>query len=73
MQRDLPSIDFKTQAEVRLQAESRRTEEVAGLLRDLFSGWRARIRQFERPIFHAVPPSRQSVTGGNQLAHFDRA
>ncbi len=73
MQRELPSIDFTTQAEVRLQAESRRTEEVAGLLRELFSGLRARIRQFERPIFQAVQPSPQPVTGGKPFAHFDRA
>ena len=31
MQREFPSIDFATQAEVRLEAEHRRTEEVAGL------------------------------------------
>ena len=39
MQRELPSIDFANEAEVRSKAESRRTEEVAGLLKDFFVWW----------------------------------
>ena len=73
MQHELPTIDFSTQAEVRLEAEARRTEEVSSFLRDLFGQWRAKLRQFERPVLQAVPHSHQPVTGGNQLPRFDRA
>jgi hypothetical protein len=57
MQRELPLIDFSTQAEVRLEAEHRRTEEVSGLLRIWFGEWLAKFRQFERPVLHAVRKS----------------
>ena len=73
MQRELPPIDFSSQAEVRLEAESRRTEEISGLLRDLIGQWLARFRQFERPVLQTVQRSRQPVTGGNQLPRSDRA
>jgi hypothetical protein len=68
MQRELSPIDFSTQAEVRLNAEHRRTEEVAGLLKSWFSEWLAKFRQFERPVLRSVQPSRQPVAGGNRLA-----
>ncbi len=73
MQHELPSIDFSTQAEVRLEAESRRTEEVSSLLRDLFGQWLARFRQFERPVLQTVQRSPQPAAGGNQLPRFNRA
>ena len=66
MQREFPSIDFATQAEVRLEAEHRRTEEVAGLVKSLFGEWLAKIRQFERPVLRPVP--HRPAAGGNQLA-----
>jgi hypothetical protein len=67
MQREMPHIDFSTQAEVRLEAECRRTEEVSGLLRDLFGWWSAKLRRFERPVLQAVHRSGQPVTGGNRF------
>ena len=73
MQREFPPIDFSTQAEVRLEAEHRRTEEVSGLLRDLFGEWLAKFRRFERPVLQIVRHSRQSAAGGNRFARFDRA
>ncbi len=73
MQRELPPIDFSTQAEVRLEAEARRTEEVSGLLRDLFGHWLAKLRQFERPVLPSVSRSRQPATSGNRLAGLDHA
>lgn len=51
MQRELPTIDFTSEAEVRSKAESRRTEEVAGLLKAFFAWWRPRLRQSGRPVF----------------------
>jgi hypothetical protein len=66
MQREFPSIDFATQAEVRLAAEHRRTEEVAGLLKSLFGEWLAKFRQFERPVLRPVP--HRPTAGGNRLA-----
>jgi hypothetical protein len=67
MQRELPTIDFSTQAEVRLNAEHRRTEEVSGLLRSWFGEWLAKFRQFERPIWHAAQHSRQRMAGGKSV------
>jgi hypothetical protein len=66
MQRELPTIDFTSEAEVRSKAESRRTEEVANLLKDFFAGWTpglrktsrlrqtSRFRRSGRPILEAV-------------------
>jgi hypothetical protein len=67
MQRELPLIDFSTQAEVRLNAEHRRTEEVSSLLRDLFSEWLAKFRQFGRPVLQTVQHSHQRVAGGKSV------
>ena len=64
MQREFPSIDFATQAEARLEAEHRRTEEVSGLLLDLFGQWLARFRQIERPVLPAVPHSHRTAKAG---------
>ncbi|HZR74197.1 hypothetical protein [Bradyrhizobium sp.] len=44
MQRELPLIHFTTQAEVRSQAEYRRTEELAELLKVFFVRWTAKLR-----------------------------
>jgi hypothetical protein len=73
MQRELPPIDFSTQAEVRLEAEARRTEEVSGLLRSWFGEWLAKFRQFERPVLQTVAHSRQPAASGNRLAGLDHA
>jgi len=67
MQRELPVIDFSTQAEVRLEAEHRRTEEVSGLLRGWFGEWLAKLRQFARPVLQAVQHSRQRVASGKSV------
>lgn len=39
MQRELPTIDFPSHAEVWSKAEHQRTEEIAGLLKLVFRGW----------------------------------
>jgi hypothetical protein len=64
MQRELPTIDFASEAEVRSKAESRRTEEVSGLLRLFFEWGTARLRQSGRPIFEAVQPSHRPAGAG---------
>jgi hypothetical protein len=48
MPRELPRIDFASQAQVRTEAERRRTEEITGLLKPIFKGWAARFRR--KPI-----------------------
>jgi hypothetical protein len=70
MQRELPTIDFKSEAEVRSTADSRRTEEVAGLLKALFAWWTPRLQwtpglhRSGRPILEAVQISQRPVTAG---------
>jgi hypothetical protein len=64
MQREFPSIDFATQAEARLEAEHRRTEEVTGLLRGLFGEWLAKFRRLERPVLQTVPHSHRTAKAG---------
>jgi len=78
MQRELPTIDFKSEAEVRSTAESRRTEEVAGLLKAFFAWWTPRPRQWisrprqwtsgpqqsGRPILEAVQIAHRRVPAG---------
>jgi len=64
MRREFPSIDFATQAEVRLEAEHRRTEEVAGLLRSLFVEWLAKFRQIERAVLRSVLHSHRTAKAG---------
>ena len=49
MRRELQTIDFASEAEVRSKAESRRTEEVANLLKDFFAWWTPRLRQTPTP------------------------
>ena len=63
MQRELPIIDFSTQAEVRLNAEHRRTEEVSGLLRSWFAEWLAKFRQVARPVLQTVQHSHRTTAG----------
>ena len=50
MQRELPTIDFTGEAEVRSKAEYRRTEEVTNLLKDFFAWWTPRLRQWARRL-----------------------
>ena len=64
MQHQLPTIDFTSEAEVRSQAEHRRTEEVAGLLKTFFAGWKPRLRQSTRPILEAVQQAHRPVAAG---------
>jgi hypothetical protein len=71
MQRELPIIDFASEAEVRSKAESRRTEEVAGLLKDFFAWWMPRprlwtssLRRSGRPILEAVQPAHRPAAAG---------
>ena len=71
MQRELPTIDFTSEAEVRSKAECRRTEEVTGLLKAFFARWRPRrrqltpgLRQSGRPIFEAVRQTPWPVATG---------
>ena len=65
MQPELLPIAFVSEAEVRSNAESRRTEEISGLLRSVFQGWAARFRQSEPLIFSAVSHSRKTARVGN--------
>ena len=65
MQHQLPAIDFRSEAEVRSQAEHRRTEEVAGLLKAFFASWTPRLRQSGRRSLDAVQQAHRPVaTGG---------
>jgi hypothetical protein len=71
MQRELPTIDFTSEAEVRSRAESRRTEEVANLLKDFFAGWTpkqrrwtSRLRKSGRPILEAVRETHRPAAAG---------
>ena len=45
MQRELPTIDFSSQAEVWSKAQHQRTEEIAGLLKFIFKGWVAKFNR----------------------------
>lgn len=54
MQRELPLIHFTTQAEVRSQAEYRRGEELAELLKAFFGRWTAKRRGSRPAIFGTV-------------------
>jgi hypothetical protein len=60
----LPSIDFKSQAEVRSQAELRRTEEITGLLKLFFGRWSAKVHR-KPAIFNAVRYAQMSAAVGN--------
>lgn len=64
MQREFPTIDFATEAEVRSKAECRRTEEVTELLKDAFDGWTVRLPGLARPIFEALQPSHRPASAG---------
>jgi hypothetical protein len=60
MQRELPTIDFTGEAEVRSKAEYRRTEEVTNLLKDFFAWWTPRLRQWTPGLRQWMPRLRQS-------------
>lgn len=62
MQRELPLIHFTTQAEVRSQAEYRRSEELAGLLKALFVRWTAKLRG-RRPVIFGTAQYAQMPAG----------
>jgi hypothetical protein len=71
MQRESPTLDFKSEGEVRAKAESRRTEEAAGLLKAFFAWWTpgprqwaSRLPQSAQPIFGAVQISHRPVRAG---------
>ncbi|SHN81335.1 hypothetical protein [Bradyrhizobium erythrophlei] len=66
MQRELPTINFTSEAEVRSKAESRRTEEVANLLKDFFAGWTPRLRRTLRlrRILEAVRETQRPAAAG---------
>jgi hypothetical protein len=66
MQHQLPTIDFKSEAEVRSQAEHRRTEEVAELLKAFFASWTPRLRQSARPILEGVQQAHRPVAAGRR-------
>ena len=54
MQRELPLIHFTAQAEVRSQAEYRRSEELAELLKASFVRWTAKLRGRRPVVFGTV-------------------
>ena len=60
MQRQLPTIDFTSEAEVRSRAEYRRTEEVANLLNEFFASWTPGLRQWISSLRQWMPRLRQS-------------
>jgi hypothetical protein len=71
MQRELPTIEFSSEAEVRSKADRRRTEEVTNLLKDFFAWWTprprqwtSRLRQPGRPILEAVREAPHPATTG---------
>lgn len=66
MQRELPAINFTSQAEVRTQAEYRRTEEIAGLLRGFFGRWTTKFRGRKPIIFNATQYARMNAGAGNR-------
>ena len=65
MQRELPTINFTSEAEVRSKAESRRAEEVANLLKDFFAGWTPRLRLSGRPILEVVRETQRPAAAGS--------
>jgi hypothetical protein len=64
MQHQLPNIDFTGEAEVRAKAESRRTEEVASLLKAFFAWWTPRLSQSGRPILEVVQQRHRPAVAG---------
>ena len=64
MQRELPIIDFTSEAEVRSKAESRRTEEVSDLLKAFFAGWTLKLRRSGHPILEAVQQAHRPAAAG---------
>jgi hypothetical protein len=61
MRHELPTIDFTSAAEVRAKAESRRTEDVAGLLKACFAGWTPRLHPSGHPLLVAVQQAQRPV------------
>jgi hypothetical protein len=66
MQRELPLIHFATQAEVRSQAEYRRSEELAELLTAFFGRWTAKLRG-RRPVIFGAANYAQMPAGARAL------
>ena len=66
MQRELPTINFTTQAEVRSEAEHRRTEEIMELLRPILKRWIAGFHHRRHTIFNAVQYVHVSAGAGNR-------
>jgi hypothetical protein len=66
MQRELPAINFRSQAEVRSEAEYRRTEEITGLLRGLFGRWTTKLRSRKPIVFSASQYAQISARAGNR-------
>jgi hypothetical protein len=66
MQRELPAINFTTLAEVRSQAEYRRSEEIAGLLSGFFGRWTAKFRSRKPANFSAMRYAQLSAGTGNR-------
>ncbi|HET7889074.1 MAG TPA: hypothetical protein VFL62_22835 [Bradyrhizobium sp.] len=64
MQRELPTIDFRGEAEVRAKAESRRTQDVSELVKALFAWWTPKMHRSGRPILGAVQQAHRAVTAG---------
>ena len=72
MQRELPTIDFPSQAEVWSKAEHRRTEEITDLVKLTFRGWAAKFRR-KPTIAGAVRYMPASALAGNQRLPQGRA
>jgi hypothetical protein len=54
MQRELPKIDFTSQAEVRTNAEHRRAEELSALMRPVLARWSALFQRRKTRAFSPV-------------------
>ena len=54
MQRELPKIDFISEAEVRTTAEHRRAEELSALLRPVLARWSALFQRRKTTAFSAA-------------------
>jgi len=66
MQRELPAINFTTQAEVRSQAEYRRSEEIGGLLSGFFGRWTAKFHSRKPVNFSAINYAQLPAGAGNR-------
>ena len=64
MQPELPKIDFANQAEVRLNAEHRRAEEISGWLKLFFRRWAAKSGRRWQSIFDVAQYAPASARSG---------